>query len=69
MPQHGPSFTSLLTTLSAIGADSASWTIFYQVSTIPARYAAEELGFIADFLQRSVGADLSSATERTERQL
>jgi DNA-binding transcriptional LysR family regulator len=36
VPQQGPPFTSLLTTLTAIGADSASWTIFYEVSTIPA---------------------------------
>lgn len=36
VPQQGPPFTSLLTTLTAIGADAASWTIFYEVSTIPA---------------------------------
>ncbi|MEW1584476.1 LysR family transcriptional regulator [Micromonospora vinacea] len=34
-PPPGPPFTNLLTTLTAIGADTPSWTVFYEVSSIP----------------------------------
>jgi DNA-binding transcriptional LysR family regulator len=34
-PQPGPPFTNLLTTLTAIGAGTPSWTVFYGVSLIP----------------------------------
>ncbi|MFI5897021.1 LysR family transcriptional regulator [Actinoplanes sp. NPDC051513] len=34
-PPPGPPFTNLLTTLTAIGVGAPSWTIFYEVSTLP----------------------------------